>query len=77
MKNYLINFNGVTTSIFFNTKSPLSGVKQFFKINHNELFKEYIEKNKTGKMFTEFLNEIGCKIDVVDFFDYSIKKQKW
>jgi hypothetical protein len=74
MKNYLINLNGVTTSIFFNPKSPLSGVKQFFKSNHNELFKEYIEKNKNGKLFTEFLNEIGCKIDVVDFFDYSIKK---
>lgn len=73
MKNYLINFKGSTTSVFFNTKSPLSGVKQFFKSNYPELFSEYIEKNKNGKLFIEFLDEIGCKLDVVDYFDYSIK----
>ena len=75
MKNYLINFNGVTTSIFFNTKSPLGGVKQFFKSNYTDLFNKYIEKNKSGQNFIDFLNEIDCKLEVVDFYDYSIVKQ--
>ncbi len=34
-----------------------------------------IEKNKSGQNFIDFLNEIDCKLEVVDFYDYSIVKQ--
>jgi hypothetical protein len=75
MKNYIINYNGNKFCVFFNTKSPLSGVKQFFKSNYTDLFNKYIEKNKSGQTFIDFLNEIDCKLEVVDFYDYSIVKQ--
>jgi hypothetical protein len=73
MRTYIINYNDTKVCVFFNEKSPLSGVKQYFKSNHSDIFKTYIEKNKSGKTFVEFLAELNCNLEVVDFFDYTIK----
>ena len=71
MKTYLIKFDDKIVSIFFNEKSPLSGIKQYFKSNYPNIFDRYIEENRNGKMFNEFLREINCKFDVVEHFDYT------